>query len=121
MSAANWTVEGATLQDGTLNTGLGQSTVNITAQGDISFLYNLNYLDAAQRLAANELTLTEGTWMTLTSTQGAVDLLYDYDSADDRESTLAYTKNDYVGDNGLDLANVAVDVLVAGDLTTRLP
>ncbi|MBR4142335.1 MAG: hypothetical protein IKR10_02355 [Firmicutes bacterium] len=115
ISAANWTVEGATLKDGTLNAGLGQTEINMTAKGDISFLYNLNYLDAAKRQAASELALTEGSRMTLTSTNGAVDLLYDYDKADDAESTLAYIAGDYVGDNGLDLANIMPDVVIAGD------
>ncbi len=115
VSAANWTVEGATLKDGTLNAGIGQSDVNITALGDVSFLYNLNHLPQSRRIAERELTLTEGSHATLTSTEGAVDLLYDYDSAADANSTLAYTKGDYVGDNGADLATAKNDVVIAGD------
>ena len=115
VSAANWIVEGATLKDGTLNAGLGQSDVNITALGDISFLYNLNYLPESERIADRELTIIEGSHVTLASTEGAVDLLYDYDSADDKVSTLAYTAGDYVGDNGADLASMQNDVRIAGD------
>ena len=113
VSMANWTVEGATLKDGTLNAGIGQSVINVTAQGDISVLYNLNYLPEDKRLAATELSLTEGSAMMLASTQGAVDLLNDYDDASDKISTLEYVKSDYVGDNGIDLTTVKPDVIIA--------
>ena len=115
ISAANWTIEGASLKDGSLNAGIGQSDVNMTALGDVSFLYNLNHLPEGDRIAERELTITEGSHVTLTSTEGAVDLLNDYDSAADADSTLAYEKGAYVGDNGKDLATVKDDVRIAGD------
>ena len=120
VSIANWTIEGATLIDGSLNAGIGQSDVTVTSLGDVSLLYNLNYLPEADRIAPRELTIIEGSHVSLTSTEGAVDLLYDYDSALDDESTLAYTKGDYVGDNGKDITTAVPDVVIAGDTASGL-
>ena len=53
----------------------------------------------------------------LTSTEGAVDLLYDYD-APDGVTTLAYAAGEYVGDNGSDLIKVVPDAVIKGDATT---
>jgi hypothetical protein len=98
VSLANWVVS-----DG--------SNLNITALGDINILYNLNGIAEDERIAEREFTITNGSHATVTSTEGGVYILRDYDLADTM-STLAYEADDYVGDN-----IYVPDVLVVGNET----
>ncbi len=85
VSMANWIVS-------------DNSTLNVTALGDINVLYNLNGVEATARIAERELKIVNASHVSLTSTEGGVYILRDYDEPDSF-STLAYAEGDYVGDN----------------------
>ena len=70
--AGNWTIAGARLKDGSLNAGVGQSSVNVTTLGDIALRYNLLDFAEAERIAPRALTIEDGGRVTLASTEGGV-------------------------------------------------